>query len=184
MVTVVKYQSYLFDLSSFSGVSKERPRKAKERSTLELLTPDPDDPVYKAAPGRFRSQIHERFAEMLWPFAYVFMILAFAGQARSSRQSFGASISAATMSVVIARGLGFSSITSLKTDPSAVTFVYVLPIACIVFGAWFVVTNRPATLPKSAVDRIDRQMGAAAERMALLRERYRQYQRRRAGVGA
>ena len=84
-VTHVKYQSYIFDLSSFSGNTTNRPLKAKERFTTELLNPDPNDPVYKASPGRYRSQIHNRFAEMLWPFAYVFMILAFVGQARSSR---------------------------------------------------------------------------------------------------
>ncbi|MEM9279943.1 MAG: LptF/LptG family permease, partial [Pseudomonadota bacterium] len=108
-VTLVKYQSYIFDLSSFSGNAVLKPVRAKERNTLELLYPDPNDPVFKSNPGRYRSQIHERFSEMLWPFAYVFMILAFSGQARSSRQSFAASITAACISVVVARGLGFSA---------------------------------------------------------------------------
>lgn len=183
-VTVVKYQSYLFDLSSFSGPAKAVILKAKERTTPQLLTPQPDDRIYKQAPGRFRAQIHERFAEMLWPFAYVFMILAFAGQARSSRQSFATSIGAATASVIVARGLGFSSVSALKTDPDAIFMVYALPIACIIFGAWFVFSNQPASLPKPLVDRIDVFNGKVSHYFEELQARYKKYRRRRAGVEA
>ncbi len=183
-VTLINYQSYLFDLSSFSGSTQSKPQKAKERTTPELFNPDPDDPAYKASPGRHRSQIHERFVEMLWPFAYVFMILAFAGQARSSRQSFSASIAAASIAVIVVRGFGFSSITSLKAGPDAVFVVYALPIGCIVFGCWFVFTNRPATLPKPIVDRIDVINGQMADRLKAFQTWYKLYRRRRAGVEA
>lgn len=182
-VTVVKYQSYLFDMSSFSGVTKSSPRRAKERMTHELLNPDPDDAVYKKDPGGFRSQIHERFAEMIWPFAYVFLILAFAGQARSSRQSFSASISAAAISVVVARGMGFSSITALKSNPDGVMWVYFLPTFCAIVGAGFVITNRSATLPKPVSDQLDRATLLASARFEEIQNRYRRYLRRRAGVG-
>lgn len=183
-VTLIKYQSYLFDLSSFSGSVLVKPRKAKERVTLDLINPDPNDPVYKSQPGRYRSQIHERFAEMLWPFAYVFVILAFVGQARSSRQSFSTSIAAASITVIAARGLGFSSISALKSDPSAVLTVYALPLSCICFGIFFVLANRPATLPKSVVDQIEVMNGRLADRFEVLQVRYKNYLRRRAGVEA
>jgi lipopolysaccharide export system permease protein len=183
-VTFIKYQSYIFDLSSFSGGSEDKPSiiKAKERTTLELLNPDPDDYIYKNYPGRFSAQIHERFSEMLWPFAYVFMILAFAGQARSNRQSFSSSITAATISVIVARGLGFSAINSLKSDPNAIFLVYFLPLACIAFGGWFIFTNRPATLPKPMLDSIEKSNMFIAGKFADLQERYKLFRRRLAGV--
>ena len=181
-VTLVKYQSYIFDLATFSGNLIIKPQKAKERLTTELFNPDPNDLVYKSSPGRYRSQIHERFAEMLWPFAYVFMILAFAGQARSSRQSFAASIAAAVISVVIARGLGFSAISALKSDPDAVFYVYALPVSCILFGSYFVFTNKPASLPKSMANYVDEVSGKALVLYENLQKRYRLYRRRRAGV--
>ncbi|MGI9350381.1 MAG: LptF/LptG family permease [Rhizobiaceae bacterium] len=181
-VTLVKYQSYIFDLATFSGNVIIKPQKAKERLTTELFNPDPNDPVYKSSPGRYRSQIHERFAEMLWPFAYVFMILAFAGQARSSRQSFAASITAAIVSVVIARGLGFSAISALKSDPDAVFYVYALPVSCILFGSYFVFSNKPASLPKSLAHRVDNASGKALSVIESLQHRYKLYRRRRAGV--
>ena len=183
-VTQIRYQSYIFDLSNFSGSAKIGLRKAKERTTFELFNPDPNDAYYQQEPGRYRSQLHERFSEMLWPFAYVFMVLAFAGQARSNRQSFASSISAAAISVVIARGMGFSAITGLKSDPNAVYFVYFLPLACIVFGAWFVFTNRPASLPKPIADRLEKFNDRLRKQADEWFEKYKAYRRRKAGVEA
>ena len=183
-ITLINYQSYIFDLSSFSGNSSKKDSvvKTKERTTLELFNPDLDDTIYKNYPGRFSSEIHERFSEMLWPFAYVCMVLAFAGQARSNRQSFSASITAAALSVIIARGMGFSAVSSLKSDPSAIYIVYLLPIGCILFGAWFIITNRPASLPKRIADQIEKANMAAVAKIKQLYERYRLFRRRLAGV--
>ncbi len=183
-VTIIRYESYIFDLSSFSGQSSLGERRAKERFTHELFFPDPNDKEFQRNPGRFRSQIHERFAEMLWPFAYIMIILAFAGQARSNRQSFSASIGAAVIAVVIARGAGFSSVTALKTDPDAVLMVYALPISCILFGSYFVVRNRPATLPKPVVDVLDTQNERLLETLRGWNARYLSFRRRIAGVDA
>ena len=181
-VSVVKFDSYIFDLSSLSGKTTVGSRKAKERFTWELINPDVNDKVYQNHPGRFRSQLHERFAEMLWPFAYVLMILAFAGQTRSNRQSYSASVGAAATSVVVARGFGFSAITALRADPSAVFLVYALPLGCIVFGSWFVWSNRPASLPKPAIDWLERHQMKLQADFERLHSRYIRFRRRLAGV--
>lgn len=183
-VTLINYQSYIFDLSSFSGNTSQKQSviKTKERTTKELFNPDPDDTIYKNYPGRYSSEIHERFSEMLWPFAYVCMVLAFAGQARSNRQSFGASITAAAVSVVIARGMGFSAISSLKADPDAIYLVYFLPFACIVFGTYFIVSNRPASLPKAILDPIEKTNLAIISKFETWHEQYKLFRRRLAGV--
>ncbi len=181
-VTVIKYDSYIFDLASFSGKTVLATRRPKERFTSELMFPDKNDKTYQADPGRFRALIHERFSEMLWPFAYVLIVLAFAGQARSNRQSHGAAIGAATIALITARGLGFSAISSLRLDPGSVFLVYALPIGCIVFGSWFVLTNRPASLPKVMMDRIGLYQGRITERIEQIYARYVAFRRRHAGV--
>jgi len=183
-VTLIKYQSYLFDLSSFSAQTKNRSAKPKERPTWELLNPDENDHYYQHEPGRYRSQIHERFSEMLWPFAYVFVILAFCGQARSNRQSFATSMVTAGLCVVIMRGLGFSAITSLKGGDGSALMVYALPLVCMGFGAWFVFTNQPASLPKPIAEKLDAFHQANLDRFIALRDRYLQMRRRRAGAPA
>jgi len=181
-VTVVKYQSYLFDISSFSGSSQAKPIKPKERTTFELFNPDPNDIVYKSTPLRFANRIHERFSEMLWPFAYVFVVLAFAGQARSSRQSFASSIFAAFVVVTVARIFGFSAVSALKSDTASVLSAYLYPLGCIVFGAWFVFTNRPVSLPKPMADKVEDFNGKIANKFEDYQRLYLQYRRRRAGV--
>lgn len=183
-VTLINYQSYIFDLSSFSGnnTKKKDNFKPKERTTFELFNPDPNDKSYQNSPGRYTSEIHERFSEMLWPFAYVFMILAFAGQARSNRQSFSASITSAALSVVVARGMGFSAIDSLKVNPDAIYLVYLLPLSCIAFGAWFIFTNRPAGLPKIVVDLLERNNAIILGKYQNLYQRYKLFRRRLAGI--
>lgn len=181
-VTVIKYQSYAFDLSSFAGKTERGRTRVKERPTHELLRPDANDKAYQTQPGRFRQIIHERFSEMLWPFAYVFVILAFAGQARSSRQSFASSIATASIILVAVRGMGFSTISALKTDPSAVYSAYGLPLGCIAFGLYFVVTNKPAELPRSVAVQLDQASAKVSARLAEFGTAYKSYRRRKAGV--
>lgn len=182
-VTVINYDSYIFDLASFSGKTVLETRRPKERFTSELMFPDKNDKAYQADPGRFRALVHERFSEMLWPFAYVLIVLAFAGQARSNRQSHGAAIVSATVALIVARGLGFSAISSLRLDPDAIFMVYALPIGCIIFGSWFVWANRPASLPKFIMDKIDVYQGRMIDRMEHVYNRYVAFRRRNAGVG-
>lgn len=178
-VTVIKYDSYAFDLSTLSGKIKSLKLRPKERTTLALFTPDPDDFYFKSAPGLYRAAIHERFSEMLWPFTYVVIILAFAGQARSNRQSYGVAIMSAVGLVLLLRGLAFSGVSSLKSDPNAVYVVYALPLAGIVLGSWFLVRNQPVALPKSVTDWTTQQQLKIAGKFEQLRTNYIQYRRKR-----
>ncbi len=181
-VTLIKYQSYIFDLSSFTGTTDSGWRKAKERTTFDLLNPDPNDRFYQNFPGRYRSQIHERFSEMLWPFAYVLVVLAYSGQARSNRQSFSTSITMAFITVLCARGAGFSAVNNVKVDPNAVWVIYALPLACILFGSYFVIRNRPVSLPKLVSDKLDivsARVSAFNDNLAL---QYKTFRRKQAGL--
>jgi len=183
-VTLIKYESYFFDLSTFSGKVKAIKLRPKERITPDLLNPDPNDRYFQESPGRYRSQIHERFSEMLWPFAYVLVILAFAGQARSSRQNYGASIATAMVIVMTSRGLAFSAVSASKTDPDAVFMIYALPFACIAFGGWYVMRNQSASLPKSTQKQLDQLLARMSAQAEKMQEQYIAFRRRRAGLQA
>lgn len=181
-VTVINYQSYAFDLSTFAGKVEKLTLRPKERTTPDLLDPDPDDHYFRTAPGLYRAAIHERFSEMLWPFVYVMVVLAFAGQARSNRQSYGSAITAAVVSILMLRGAAFSSLSSLKTDASAVTMVYGLPLVGMAAAGWFLMRNRAVALPKPVALWIDAQQGRAIARAGRLYDGYLVFRRRRAGV--
>ena len=181
-VTVIRYETYLFDLSSFSGKGEVGRLRPKEQTTFQLLNPDPNDKAYQDDPHQFAVRIHERFSEMLWPFANVLVILAFAGQARSNRQSYASSIGSAILVLVAARGLGFMSFTNFRNNPDAIYFVYAIPIACIIFGSIFVWLNRPVELPKPIADRIEKIQIAIQVFFDDLNDRYLRFRRRVAGV--
>jgi len=59
---------------------------------------------------------------------------------------------------------------------------YLYPLGCIVFGAWFVFTNRPVSLPKPMADKVEDFNGKIANKFEDYQRLYLQYRRRRAGV--
>ncbi len=183
-VTVITYQSYAFDLSTFAGKISKLSLRPKERTTLDLLYPDKNDHYYKEKPGLYRSAIHERFSEMLWPFTYVMLLLAFAGQARSTRQGYGTAIVAGVAVIIILRGFAFSGVSSLKSDANALYLVYGMPLSGILFGGWFLIKNRPVALPKTYSDWIERKQMRTSEQIERIYSNYLVFLRKRAGVGS
>ncbi len=183
-VTIIKYESYAFDLSTLAGKIKSLKLRPKERTTPALFHPDPNDFYYKNAPGLYRAAIHERFSEMLWPFTYVMIILSFAGQARSNRQSFGAAIFGAVSVTLLLRGLAFSGVSSLKSDPNAVYVVYALPLSGIILGGWFLIRNQPVSLPKPIFDWIEQRHLRNLAQLAAWRDKYIRYRREKAVGGS
>ncbi|MCG6857700.1 MAG: LPS export ABC transporter permease LptF [Salaquimonas sp.] len=183
-LTIIKYDSYIFDLSTFTRKIKLSNLRPKERTTPELFNPDPDDPYFKERPGLYRSQIHERFSEMLWPFAYVLVMLAFIGQARSSRQNYGSAIGAGMLLVTILRGTAFSAVAATKGDESIVWLVYALPLIGIVGGSWFLVTNKPVGLPRVVQERVDASGALIKRWTADIAGRYFGWRRRLVGARA
>lgn len=182
--TIIRYDSYVFDLSTFAARVELGDIRPKERTTTQLLNPDADDPYLKDRPGLYRSQIHERFSEMLWPFAYVLVMLAFAGQARSNRQSHGSAIGAGMLVVTGLRGAAFSAVSATKSDPSAVILVYALPLAGIGCGLWYLMRSRPVALAPAIQKQVDAMSLAFDQRMSALQERYLAWRRGRAGARA
>jgi lipopolysaccharide export system permease protein len=183
-LTNIRYDSYVFDLSTFARKVDIGDIRPKERPTGELLNPNPDDPYFKQKPGLYRAQIHERFSEMLWPFAYVLVMLGFAGYARSSRQGHGSAIGTAMLAVTVLRWIGFSAISALRTDPDAVALAYGLPVAGIALGTWLVFANKPVALPRGAQARFEAASAGLQTRLAALRALASQAWRRYGARGA
>ncbi len=181
-VTVITYQSYAFDLSTFAGKIKKLNLRPKERTTIELINPDANDSFYKKQPGLYRAAIHERFSEMIWPFTYVIILLAFAGQARSTRQNHGAAIIAGVGTAIILRGIAFSGVSSLKSNPDALYIVYGMPLLGIAFGGWYLIRNRLVALPKPLSDWIEQQQLRGARQFERIFAAYVLFLSRRAGV--
>ncbi|MCB1439980.1 MAG: LptF/LptG family permease [Nitratireductor sp.] len=147
--TTVKFQNYVIDLDTMTPEETEKKyRRPMERTTPALFNIDPEDSYYRRKPDEFDIQIHVRFSEMLWPLANVLVLLAFAGQARSSRQGATNAIFWAAVLLLILRGIAFSAQNSAKGDLIQLVWLYVIPVAAILAASYYLWRNRVVTMPE------------------------------------
>ena len=124
---IVAFERYAIDLSQFGGKGDET-YKPRERATRELLNPDPNDQQVQKFPGRFRSELHDRFANPLYPFVGVLIAFAALGQARTTRQGRGAAVAAAVLAFGALRLLGVGATTMATRSAAAIPLLYLAPI--------------------------------------------------------
>jgi lipopolysaccharide export system permease protein len=146
---IIAFESFPIDLTRFEqkqGAIELRPR---ERYFEELARPHPDDPAFKQSPGQFRAELHERFSNPLYPFAFVLLALAFAGQAESTRQSRVQNVVIAFLLAIGIRlaGLAVNNLVVLK--PQSTTLLYVLPLSGIGIGLTMMVMGTRRRLQTS-----------------------------------
>lgn len=183
--SVIRYDSYAFDLDTLSAKDNTSfKRRPKERSTPELLFPDPDDSFYKRQPELYTSEIHQRFSEMLWPFAYVMVILAFCGQARSSRQGYGSAIASGMILLMALRGAAFSAASSIKANETMAVYLYVIPIAAMAYASYYLYQNRQIGVPRRLQPVLERASLRGEAWLKAQNDRYLAWRRKVAGVAS
>ncbi len=178
--SIIRYQSYVIDMASMGSQNAEITRRAKARTTYELLNFDPDDPVYKKRPDEFVIEVHERFSEMLWPFANVLVLLAFTGQARSSRQGHSNAVAVATTLLLSTRAVGFGFQNASGDDLNLLIWLYILPSLLILFACWFLWQNKLVSLPKNAQDFLDAKWDQIIAAFKSMNERYLEFRKKKA----
>jgi lipopolysaccharide export system permease protein len=126
--SIVVFDRYAFDLSQLADEQDVTTYKPRERYTGELINPDPADPIYKAAPGRFRAELVDRLVAPLYPVAFMFVALAALGQARTTRQGRGVAIAAAIITIVAVRVGGFAAQTLAARTPFGAVLALAIPV--------------------------------------------------------
>lgn len=167
--SIVVFDRYAFDLSQLTQAA-ETIYRPSERYTSELMNPDPADPMLERWRGRFRQELHDRFAAPLYPLAMMCIAFAMLGQARTTRQSRGAAVAGAIGLMAAVRGGGFAVSGLVAARPAAVPLVYLLPLATIaVFGAislGLLKPRAPAALTRLSSDLTERLTRLIAARSA------------------
>jgi lipopolysaccharide export system permease protein len=132
---IVAFDKYVVDLDRFepqdSGASELKPR---ERYLSELLHPEANSKLYQREPGQFRSELHERFTNPLYPIAFAFLIIAMVGQARSTRSSRMESLVTTFVVAATCRLGGLAVTNAIVRHPGMVVVAYGLPLGMIVFS--------------------------------------------------
>ncbi len=123
---LVAFKSYAFDLSQFSNVTQNIAYGTRERTTWDLIYPDPNDTVVNAAPGAFRAELHDRIFGPIYPVVFVLMAFAVLGPARTTRQTRNFAIAVLILSILTVRIAGFGLSTVSAAIPGAIVAQYLL----------------------------------------------------------
>jgi lipopolysaccharide export system permease protein len=126
--SIVTFERYGVDLSSFGQDGVNVILKPRERTTQELLFPDENEEYYRWQRGRFRSELHDRFLAPIYVLAFVLIAFAALGEPRTTRQGRGVAVGGAVIAVLGVRIAGFALSSGMVRSPSLVPVAYAVPI--------------------------------------------------------
>lgn len=153
--TLVAFLRYAFDMSKFSN-QRDVTLGIRERYLWELLSPDPDDPIYQQLSGQFRAELHDRFMSPIYPFAFAALTFAFLGPPRTTRQSRNFAIGGSIFAVFGLRMAGFAcSVVTVKT-PAAALLQYSMLFAAIAIGLWMILAGVVVDPPALLIEAINK----------------------------
>ncbi|WP_299814476.1 LPS export ABC transporter permease LptF [uncultured Roseibium sp.] len=128
-ISIVRFQSYAFDLSNLIPEAGEPVYKASERTTSNLMSPPGDDAYALKNSGKLTAELHERFSQPLYCIAFGLIVFAFLGKARTTRHGRGLAVVGAICACVLLRTAGFG-VTAISGGSTALLgLLYVVPAA-------------------------------------------------------
>lgn len=153
-VTIVRFTSNAFDLSSFTPGSDEVKLLPKDRTLPYLFNPDPNDRLFQREPQAYRAEIHRRLTEWIYPLVFALIVLAVAGDPRSHRQQRVHPLVTAAAIALFVRWLGFFTADQAQTKPLYSFLVYMVPLGASLTSIGFIAANKPMELPLSVFERM------------------------------
>ena len=138
---IVSFDDYTIDLSQFM-VALNSVKRPRERSTLDLMKPDPKEQADPALSGHIRSELLDRLASPLYALVAGLIGFAALGEPRTTRQGRGLAIGGAIVVFVVVRMLGITATTLTIGDPDAAPLVWAIPIAACLGALAYIFRSR------------------------------------------
>lgn len=128
---VIAFERYTLDLEQFeSKVAESSDLRPRERYWDELVNPG-DSAAFKAEPGKFRAELHDRLTGPIYPIAFVLIALATVGRAQSTRQNRTQWLMTGFFAGAGTRLAGLATSNLVATSPKFVALAYAIPIGAI-----------------------------------------------------
>ncbi|MCD4511176.1 LPS export ABC transporter permease LptF [Brucella pseudogrignonensis] len=153
-VSIIKFNSYAFDLSQFTSAGDDFVIYAKDRPLTYLLNPDPNDPILQTRPLRYKAELHRRLTEWLYPVVFALIALAFAGDSRSHREARVSASFSAISTALLVYWAGYFSADRADKDETYIVMMYLVPIGVMLVTGFALLTGRRVGLPDKWSDRI------------------------------
>jgi lipopolysaccharide export system permease protein len=125
---IIAFDTYAVDLVQFQTKGEHFELKPRERYFSELAFPAADDVDFKRNSGQFRAELHERFSNPLYPFAFVLIVMAFVGRAQSTRNNRIEGVVSAFVLAIASRLGGLAANNLVTLNAAAVPLVYAIPL--------------------------------------------------------
>jgi lipopolysaccharide export system permease protein len=167
---IIVFDTYAVDLNTLEKAAAAPEYKPRERYYSELVNVPATDATFKRNPGYFRAELHERFANPLYPLAFVLLAIAFVGQAQSTRTNRNQLLIWGFALGIGSRLGGLAANNLVVIRESAVPILYAIPLgAMLVAFAVIWVRARPTggpTLKFRIIFALERLIPGLARRQA------------------
>ncbi|KNY18149.1 permease [Shinella sp. SUS2] len=161
-VSIIKFDSYAFDLADLTQSVGKSNIRAKDRDLIYLFDPDPNDPQYKKNPGAFTAEIHRRFTEWLFPAVFGLIALVVSGDARSHREARVHPMITALLTALFVRWTSFYASNNADDSAFYIPIMYLIPAITAALAIRYLGRNKsldiPVTLGERLTDLRDRLM--------------------------
>jgi lipopolysaccharide export system permease protein len=164
-VSVIKFDSYSFDLSDMTQSRGQANARASDRSLGFLFNPDTNDPDYKQRPGDYRAELHRRLNDWALPAIFALISLVIAGDARSHREArLHPMVSALTLSFAL-RWADFYAANQIDNSAKFIGVLYAINITATLIAIILLLRNRKMTMPVSIRNRLSNWRQRVQDRM-------------------
>lgn len=168
-LSIVRFTSYAFDMSTFTAAAKTITLLPKDRSTVHLLSPPPDDALYIKDPQYYVAELHKRFTLWVYPIVFALISLTVAGMVKSHREMrFNGTMTAAAIAMVV-RWFGLYGEDLAEKSMTGVYIVYIVPVVAIAICLWSIWrqgTLRLVSIPKRLLTFSERRIYPLARALA------------------
>lgn len=157
-VSIIKFDSYAFDLADMTKTTREATIRAKDRDLPNLFNPDPNDPVYQGNPLAFTAELHRRLTEWTFPLLFGLIALVFCSDARSHREARVHPMVSALGAALVIRWMTFYAGNSAEDSVWFVPLMYIVPLATGALAIHQLVSNRRLDIPMTWQEKLSELM--------------------------
>ncbi len=143
---IVAFDRYAINLNIFNADVKNN-FKARERTTLDLLSLSNYDPTIKDQLGRLRAELHDRFANPLYPLVSILIAFAVLGSAKTTRQGRGLAILVGIVIIIVVRLAGISASNIALQSQTGILMIYFVPLVVICVASYHSYVEFTTRLP-------------------------------------
>jgi lipopolysaccharide export system permease protein len=161
-VSVIKFDSYAFDLTELTQKTGTATLRAQDRSLGFLLNPDPTDSNVEKRPRTYIAELHRRLTEWSYPLIFALIGLVVASDARSHREARLHPTGSALIFAFLFRWMTFYAGNGAEDSQFFVPLMYLIPLVTTALCVIQLRSAKRLAMPKTLA-------GMASQTFARLR---------------